>query len=370
MKQLLLFLLIGMCSNLSVNAQSVPGLFNYQGVARDASGNTLSNQSIGLRFSIHQGTSVGPVFYTETQNMTTNDLGMFSTQIGSNGFANVVWSNGPYFLEVEMDATGGTNYQSLGTSQLLSVPYALYAAESGTPGPIGPTGPTGPQGIQGNPGAQGSQGQQGIQGNPGPQGATGPTGDTRWTTNGNDLYNNNSGNVGIGISSPAAKLDVSGQIKLSGGSPGNGKVLTSDANGVGSWEEAVSAPVFYSIDGSGPSSIAGGSSVYVITNGANVTLSSTKRITGSAVLPMAVLTGQSVARCGLCYQSLPGGTVTNFAGVQYSEMQIGTLRTGVPVSGTEVLPAGNYLVGYCVRNVSAEINSIDYCNGWLMVTDP
>jgi hypothetical protein len=173
MKRLLLILFVATWCHASVFGQSAPGLFNYQGVARDASGNTISNQSVGIRFSIHQGTAVGPVFYSETQNTTTNDFGLFTTQIGSNGFVNVDWANGPYFLEVEMDANGGTNYQSLGTSQLLSVPYALYAAESGTPGP---TGPTGPQGIQGNPGVPGSQGLQGIQGPAGPQGAQGVAG--------------------------------------------------------------------------------------------------------------------------------------------------------------------------------------------------
>ncbi|MCB0755724.1 MAG: collagen-like protein [Flavobacteriales bacterium] len=373
MKRLLLILFVATWCHASALGQTAPGLFNYQGVARDAAGNTISNQSVGLRFSIHQGTAVGPVFYSETQNTTANDFGLFTTQIGSNGFVNVDWANGPYFLEVEMDANGGTNYQSLGTSQLLSVPYALYAAESGTPGPTGPTGPSGPQGIQGNPGAPGSQGLQGIQGPAGPQGATGPTGDTRWTTSGNDLYNNNTGNIGIGVTNPSAKLDVNGQIKIAGGNPGNGKVLTSDANGLGSWQNPVSAPVFYSLDNNGPTSIPGNVNAYVFASAVSITLTETKRITGSASLPMSTSSslGPAVPRCGLCYQ-LGNGTITNFAGGAYSQLQVGSVRSAVPVNGTISLGPGTYNVGYCVYNGtgSATIDSIDYCNGWLMVTDP
>lgn len=367
MKRFLSLAYIAFLWNASVFGQSAPGLFNYQGVARDASGNTLTNQSVGLRFSIHQGTAVGPVFYSESQNMTTNDFGLFNTQIGSNGFANVDWSNGPYFLEVEMDANGGTNYQSMGTSQLLSVPYALYAAESGTPGP---TGPTGPQGIQGNPG---SQGQQGIQGVQGPQGATGPTGDTRWSDNGINIYNNNVGNVGVGLSNPTSKLDVSGQVRIRGGNPGADKVLTSDANGLASWQEPVSAPVFYSLNGAGPSSFPGNVNTYVFASAVSITLSETKRITGSASLPMSTTSssGPAVPRCGLCYQ-LGSGTITNFAGGSYSQLQVGSVRSAVPVNGTVTLGPGTYNVGYCVYNGtgSPTIDSIDYVNGWLMVTDP
>jgi hypothetical protein len=104
--------------------------------------------------------------------------------IVSGDFATINWANGPYFLKTETDPTGGTNYTINGTSQLLSVPYAMYAANSGSsiPGPQGPQGPvgndgaTGPQGPIGLTGPAGATGPQGPIGVTGPAGATGPQG--------------------------------------------------------------------------------------------------------------------------------------------------------------------------------------------------
>lgn len=112
-----------------------PDLFNYQGVARDNAGNILPNQSIGLLLEVHQSTANGTVVFSESHGPATNDFGLFNIAIGSgtpivNTVSFIDWSNGPYFLEVSMDPAGGTNYQSLGTSQLLSVPYALFAGNS------------------------------------------------------------------------------------------------------------------------------------------------------------------------------------------------------------------------------------------------
>lgn len=117
-----------------VNAQtSPPELIFYQGIARDASGNPLVNQPIGIQLKIHQGAFNGPVVFTETHAVTTNSLGLFSLQIGSTNstaFQLILWNNGPYFLEVLMDPNGGSAYTSIGTQQLLSVPYALYSKSS------------------------------------------------------------------------------------------------------------------------------------------------------------------------------------------------------------------------------------------------
>ncbi|MEM7038179.1 MAG: hypothetical protein AAF570_14440, partial [Bacteroidota bacterium] len=109
-----------------------PQLVNYQGVARDVNGQALTNQAIGLRLSIHTTTPAGPIVYQETQSLTTNQLGLFNTQIGggtvvSGNMAGINWGSDAHYFEVEMDASGGTNYQALGSSQLISVPYALYA---------------------------------------------------------------------------------------------------------------------------------------------------------------------------------------------------------------------------------------------------
>jgi len=117
-----------------VNAQtSPPELISYQGIARDASGNPLVNQPIGIQLKIRQGAANGAVAFTETHAVTTNSLGLFSLQIGSTDpstFQSIPWNNGPYFLEVLMDPNGGSSYTSIGTQQLLSVPYALYSKKS------------------------------------------------------------------------------------------------------------------------------------------------------------------------------------------------------------------------------------------------
>ncbi len=146
-----------------------PNQMNYQGVARDNGGNVLANQNIGLRLSVLSGSINGAVEYSETQATTTNSFGLFNVQVGtgsvvSGSFPNISWGNNNHFIKLEMDATGGTSYVLMGTSQLLSVPYALYAETSGTPGP------TGPQGI---PGPTGSSGSTGSTGPTGPQGPTG-----------------------------------------------------------------------------------------------------------------------------------------------------------------------------------------------------
>jgi hypothetical protein len=117
-----------------VNAQtSPPELISYQGIARDASGNPLVNKPIGIQLKIHQGAANGAVVFTETHSVTTNSLGLFSLQIGSadtSAFQSILWNNGPYFLEVLMDPNGGNAHTSIGTQQLLSVPYALYSKSS------------------------------------------------------------------------------------------------------------------------------------------------------------------------------------------------------------------------------------------------
>jgi hypothetical protein len=167
-------------SLLSVIAQ-VPQAFNYQAVARDASGNVLSGQLISLRITILDGSSTGTVVYTETQATTTNQFGLFTLSLGTGAvqtgtFSTINWATGSKYLKVEMDASGGTNYVPLGTAELLSVPYALYANASGTPGATGATGPTGAAGTNGNNGTNGAAGATGSQGIQGVTGPTGPTG--------------------------------------------------------------------------------------------------------------------------------------------------------------------------------------------------
>jgi hypothetical protein len=171
----------------------VPQAFNYQAVARDGSGNLISNHAVGVKAIIHQTAGNGPTVYAETFAATTNQFGLFTIAIGtgalvSGSFVGITWSTGVYYLEVQLDPAGGTSYTSMGASQLLTVPYAMYAANAGTSGATGPTGPTGvgttgatgPTGV-GTTGATGPTGTAGTNGATGATGSIGVTGTTGQT---------------------------------------------------------------------------------------------------------------------------------------------------------------------------------------------
>jgi hypothetical protein len=94
--------------------------------------NLVVSQAVGMQISILQGTATGTAVYEETQTLTTNTNGLVSLEIGtgtivSGTFNTIDWSNGPFFIKTETDPTGGTAYTITGTSELLSVPYALHA---------------------------------------------------------------------------------------------------------------------------------------------------------------------------------------------------------------------------------------------------
>ena len=128
---ILVSIAIGTFLTASVFAQS-PEKMSYQSVIRNAGNNLVVNAQIGMQISILQGTESGASVYTETQTPTTNANGLVNIQIGSGAvksgtFATIDWANGPYFIKTEADPTGGTTYTITGTSQLLSVPYAMHA---------------------------------------------------------------------------------------------------------------------------------------------------------------------------------------------------------------------------------------------------
>lgn len=165
MKTASLFLLVLTLTLPFITVAQSPQLMNYQGVARDNGGNVLANQNIALQLSVISGSVNGTVEYTETQATSTNDFGLFNIEIGggaatSGAFATIGWGAASHFLKVEIDPTGGTAYQVMGTSQLLSVPYAFYAKVSGS-GAVGPTGDTGATGETGATGPAGPEGPQG-----------------------------------------------------------------------------------------------------------------------------------------------------------------------------------------------------------------
>lgn len=196
MKQFLYFFLYLIVAQ-SILAQA-PQKMSYQAIIRNTTNQLVVNQVVGMRISIIQGSQNGTAVYSETHSQTTNENGLLSLEVGTGTvqtgtFSTINWVNGPYFIKTETDPLGGTNYTITGSSQLLSVPYAFYAENSGssTPGPRGP---------QGNPGiiANGT--------------ATGNTtywDGSKWVLNSSNIFNNGS-NIGIGTATPhpSAKLDV------------------------------------------------------------------------------------------------------------------------------------------------------------------
>ncbi len=168
---------------MAVNAQ-VPQQFNYQGAARNANGTPLANKAITIRIGILDGSANGPVQYSETRKITTNALGLYTLIIGSTNAVSVTgtissinWASGPKYIQVEIDVDNGNNFVIAGSSQLLSVPYAIYASSgAGAKGDIGLTGPAGPQGLVGATGPIGPQGLPGAKGDIGLTGAVGPQG--------------------------------------------------------------------------------------------------------------------------------------------------------------------------------------------------
>ncbi|MCB2222413.1 MAG: fibrobacter succinogenes major paralogous domain-containing protein [Bacteroidetes bacterium] len=113
-----------------------PHAFKYQSVVRNNSGEIIANQTVSFRISILQGNPTGTAVFVETQQTTTNDYGLANLEIGngiviSGIFADIDWGADNYFLQIEIDETGNENYQVIGVSQLLSVPYSLYSESTG-----------------------------------------------------------------------------------------------------------------------------------------------------------------------------------------------------------------------------------------------
>ncbi|MGK4568892.1 hypothetical protein [Flavobacterium sp. 3HN19-14] len=127
MKKILLLLLV----SISAFAQ-VPQGISYQAIALNGSGTPVANGNVGVRLTVLDNAANGTALYTETQTKTTNANGLFNLVIGQGSvvagtFAGINWKTNLKFLKVELDATGGSNYVLVGTTQLLSVPYAMAA---------------------------------------------------------------------------------------------------------------------------------------------------------------------------------------------------------------------------------------------------
>ena len=208
-------LVVGLLLTASVWAQA-PQKMSYQAVIRNSSNALITSTPVGMQISILQGSSTGTAVYVETQTPSTNANGLVSLEIGTGtvvfgNFTTIDWAMGPYFIKTETDPTGGTSYTIVGTSQLMSVPYALFAEKAGPntcslPSECGPgftcssgycvpiPGATGPAGVI----ASGS--------------ALGNTifwDGSQWVLNNNFIYNNGN-SVGINNNAPdsSSLLDV------------------------------------------------------------------------------------------------------------------------------------------------------------------
>ena len=314
-----------------------PEKMSYQAVVRDSADNLVTSQTVGMQISILQGSESGTAIYTETQTPVANINGLVTLEIGigttSDDFTTIDWSAGPYFIKTETDPTGGSSYTITGTSPLLSVPFALYSANTagldlkanidspiftGNVGMGSNLNVVGDISLDGNMFANGglflnswdiytnpgifSINESGVAphfniipgGNVGigtssPQSpldvvttntttgvatfkndlpswayisignqTTGASGGgglmlgynpsnvalirniydspmTFWSSNTERMRISADGNVGIGTTNPTAKLEVAGTVKIVDGTEGNGKVLTSDVDGLASW---------------------------------------------------------------------------------------------------------------------------------------
>lgn len=187
LRNLLLFLSFGL--SLAAYSQA-PNAFNYQSVARNSNGEIMTNLAVGIRLSIRDNSSTGTIVYQETHSVVTNDFGLFTLAIGS-GLATigtmsaVDWANGAKYIEVEGDLAGGTTYTLFGTSELLSVPYALYSNTAGTP--ILPNGTS--------------------------AGNTPYWDGAAWIVNSSNIHNTGE-YVGVGTTFPLQKLHVNGNINV------------------------------------------------------------------------------------------------------------------------------------------------------------
>ena len=130
MKRLLIALSIIIGININVFSQS-PQKFNYQAVVRDNVGAVIKNQIVSFRIAIVKTNPSGVEVYAESHTPTTNDFGLVNIEVGggtviSGSMASIDWGSDIYFIKIGLDASGGSNYTLIGTSQLLSVPNAQY----------------------------------------------------------------------------------------------------------------------------------------------------------------------------------------------------------------------------------------------------
>jgi len=141
MKKFYAILYLAIASLTQLQAQAPQG-FNYQAMVRNSSGDLILNTNVYFKFNIMQGSQTSPPVFTEIHYVPTDDLGQVNLVIGqattgtTGTFSELDWSLGSYYLGIELDT--GSGYVAMGTTQLLSIPYALYAENSGNSTPTTP----------------------------------------------------------------------------------------------------------------------------------------------------------------------------------------------------------------------------------------
>lgn len=399
LKKLCFFLLL--LVSVAAYAQ-VPNKFNYQAVARNAAGQPLTNKNINLRLTLRSSAN-GVSLYAETRKVLTNDFGLFTIVIGSAGAASTTgnintidWGAGNIYLAVEADPLGGNSFVALGNTELVSVPYAMYAVNgkkgdtgvqgaTGLQGPTGNTGVQGPAGPAGPVGVTGAMGPQGIQGLTGTTGAAGPAGPIGAT--GAQGIQGLPGAIGAtGATGPAGPIGPIGPVGATGvaGPQGlqgvAGPAGPQGATGPQGAQGATGPEGGSSIHNSGllagyvGASIAGTSVVYVFVGPtATVTTTANQRIMVWGEMPIGLAAGlpaQSVIVGGAFQSVVPGSPVTNMVGGLYSVHTVGSQKTAIPFSGSVVPGAGTWKVGAAIENVGAHaLTDNDYVNAIYMVID-
>ncbi|MBL0308270.1 MAG: tail fiber domain-containing protein [Bacteroidetes bacterium] len=331
MKKIFLFLLTIIC--LQVFSQA-PQSMNYQAVARNAAGAIIPNQTITVRLTVHDGSAGGSAVYIESTSTATNQFGLFTVKIGTGSplvgtFAGINWGSGDKFLQIELDAAGGSNYSDMGTVQLLSVPYALYAANSAA-GPVGATGPTGAGGPTGPTGSSNVSGTLNYVAKFTPNA----------TTVGNSQIFDNGTNVGIGTTSPTSKLQVDADISVNGLTIGKGASSSSENTAVGAYCLAFNTTgpfntavgyqaLYYNKSGSSNTAVGDGALRGNVTGFGNVVMGVTAMYANSA--------GGSNTAIG--YWSLQNNTSSNNTAVGFKSLFGNTTGTGNTAIGIQCMDA-------------------------------
>lgn len=365
----------------TVAKAQAPQRFNYQAIARNPSGVEIASQNIALKLSILDGAPNGTIVYAETHSVLTNPYGLFTLQVGagtlvSGNFATIAWGSGSKYIKTEIDPTGGTNYTIAGTSELISVPYALYAGSSSTVGVTGATGATGSAGLQGATGptgatgatgaaglqgATGATGSAGLQGPVGPAGATGATGLAGAT--GATGLNGVTGATGLNGATGATGL--AGATGVDGATGATGPTGASATGGVAA---------VYTISGATTSIAASATSFVFIGPQATITTTAGQTLVGALSVPLKATVPSTATNTwiDIGYQPVGGGTITPFSGANYSIVDVTSdFKGNYDVNAAVVPGAGTWKVGYIVRNTSSiVINNNGFVNGWIMVVNP